>query len=140
MALSLGFCEQVRFLFPHLRHPHHRRRHHHHHQQQQHHRHSHVPPQVFGPISDLVNKSRFFPEIEYIVYVISSHRARSTVFSLRHHRHSHSSSYESNGAFIEPHVDNHSVLTGIIMLSGTGGLGLYFRGCNTAPTRTRRGV
>lgn len=47
---------------------------------------------VYGPCGDLVNKSRFFPEIEYIVY-------------------------DSSGAFIEPHVDNHSILTGIIMLS-----------------------
>jgi hypothetical protein len=27
-------------------------------------------------------------------------------------------SYDSSGAFIEPHVDNHSVITGIVMLSG----------------------
>jgi hypothetical protein len=31
-------------------------------------------------------------------------------------------SYDSSGAFIEPHVDNHSVITGIVMLSGLAGL------------------
>ena len=30
----------------------------------------------------------------------------------------HPFSYDSSGAFIEPHVDNHSVITGIVMLAG----------------------
>ena len=46
----------------------------------------------FGPINTFSKKSRFFPEFEFIVY-------------------------ESDGAFIEPHVDNHSIVTGIVMLS-----------------------
>jgi hypothetical protein len=34
-------------------------------------------------------------------------------------------SYDSSGAFIEPHVDNHSVITGIVMLSGIRDLCLH---------------
>ena len=51
--------------------------------------------EVFGPIVDISKRGKFFPEFEYIVY-------------------------ESDGAFIEPHVDNHSIVTGIVMLSQVG--------------------
>jgi hypothetical protein len=51
--------------------------------------------EIFGPIADMAKKGRIFPEFEYIVY-------------------------ESDGAFIEPHVDNHSILTGIVMMSQVG--------------------
>ena len=47
---------------------------------------------TFGPMESFARKSRVFPEFEYIVY-------------------------ESAGAFIEPHLDNHSIVTGIVMLS-----------------------
>ena len=47
---------------------------------------------TYGPIDSFARKSRIFPEFEYIVY-------------------------DSDGAFIEPHVDNHSIVTGIVMLS-----------------------
>ena len=47
---------------------------------------------TFGPINNFAKKSKFFPEFEYIVY-------------------------ESDNAFIEPHVDNHSIITGIVLLS-----------------------
>jgi hypothetical protein len=47
---------------------------------------------TYGPMESFAKKSRVFPECEYIVY-------------------------ENAGAFIEPHVDNHSIVTGIVMLS-----------------------
>jgi len=49
--------------------------------------------EIFGPLP--IKKGKFYPEFEYIVY-------------------------ESDGAFIEPHVDNHSIVTGILMLSEVG--------------------
>jgi predicted 2-oxoglutarate/Fe(II)-dependent dioxygenase YbiX len=49
----------------------------------------------FGPITEMTKNKKIFPEFEYIVY-------------------------ESDGAFIEPHVDNHSIMTGILMMSRFG--------------------
>ena len=49
----------------------------------------------YVPLSELTGKNKIFPELEYIVY----------------------DSAISPGAFIEPHVDNHSIITGIVMLS-----------------------
>ena len=80
--------------------------------------------QVYGPVNDLIKRSRFFPEFEYIVCVLLQASITSISSTAQHHEHQqHSSSlrrYDNSGAFIEPHVDNHSVITGIIMLSDRG--------------------
>ena len=53
---------------------------------------------VWGDIREKkIRRNRVLPEFEYIVYDLPSE--------------------DSQGSFIEPHVDNHSVVTGIVMLS-----------------------
>jgi alkylated DNA repair dioxygenase AlkB len=77
-----------------------------------------LPLQVYGPVNDLVKRSRFFPEFEYIVCVAPQPMQQERW----QQRPSHAACrYDSSGAFIEPHVDNHSVITGIIMLSDRDG-------------------
>ncbi len=106
---------------------------------------------MYGDVGGLVNKSRFFPEFEYIVYVPPPpqhsngnkskfgfnskaktlphmwwrlqgqlHALLPVLLSRTHAPLTHYVSYDSSGAFIEPHVDNHSVITGIVMLAGKG--------------------
>ena len=51
---------------------------------------------VWGNIRDKARKNRVIPELEYIVYDVPE---------------------GTEPAFIEPHVDNHSIVTGVAMLS-----------------------
>ena len=53
---------------------------------------------VWGDIRQKTRKNRVIPEMEYIVYDVKETAG-------------------SKGTFIEPHVDNHSIVTGISMLS-----------------------
>ena len=53
---------------------------------------------VWGDIRDMARRNRVIPEIEYIVYDVEARTG-------------------DKGVFIEPHVDNHSICTGVAMLS-----------------------
>jgi hypothetical protein len=57
-----------------------------------------IADQVWDDIRKTVKKNRVIPEMEYIIYDVEATAG-------------------DKGAFIEPHVDNHSICTGIAMLS-----------------------
>jgi hypothetical protein len=57
-----------------------------------------VCDKVWGDIRLKARKNRVMPEIEYIVYDVAETPG-------------------AEGTFIEPHVDNHSIVTGVSMLS-----------------------
>jgi hypothetical protein len=68
------------------------------------------------PFAKLCRKKKFYPEMEYIVY----------------------DAERDPSASIEPHVDNHAILTGILMLSDpwtdfTGGVN-FFKGSESSET------